>query len=90
MINHQFVNTPLSRLSKQVTRWYRAPELLLGDKDYESAVDMWSVGCIFAGLLFQHKWLIEDSYYACTYNTCAVFVAVTQSVLEYSMCVCHH
>lgn len=33
----------------QVTRWYRAPELLLGDKTYGAAVDMWSVGCIFAG-----------------------------------------
>ncbi len=29
-----------------VTRWYRAPELLLGTRNYTSAVDMWSVGCI--------------------------------------------
>ena len=28
--------------------WYRAPEILLGDKTYGSAVDMWSFGCIFA------------------------------------------
>jgi serine/threonine protein kinase len=27
-----------------VTRWYRAPELLLGDTRYGPAVDMWSVG----------------------------------------------
>lgn len=27
-----------------VTRWYRAPELLLGDRHYGPAVDMWSVG----------------------------------------------
>jgi len=32
------------------TRWYRAPELILL-QDYTSAVDMWSVGCIFAELL---------------------------------------
>eukprot|EP01091_Cochliopodium_minus_P020649 TRINITY_DN9094_c0_g1_i1.p1 TRINITY_DN9094_c0_g1~~TRINITY_DN9094_c0_g1_i1.p1 ORF type:complete len:361 (-),score=100.45 TRINITY_DN9094_c0_g1_i1:19-1101(-) len=31
-----------------VTLWYRAPELLLGTKTYTVAVDMWSVGCIFA------------------------------------------
>jgi serine/threonine protein kinase len=27
-----------------VTRWYRAPELLLGDRHYGPAVDMWSLG----------------------------------------------
>jgi cell division cycle 2-like len=31
-----------------VTLWYRAPELLLGAKEYTSAIDMWSVGCILA------------------------------------------
>jgi len=34
-----------------VTLWYRAPEILMGAKEYSSAVDMWSVGCIFAELL---------------------------------------
>jgi mitogen-activated protein kinase 1/3 len=33
------------------TRYYRAPELLLGLKTYTAAVDMWSVGCIFAEIL---------------------------------------
>ena len=28
------------------TRWYRAPEILLGSTKYTKAVDMWSVGCI--------------------------------------------
>ncbi|XP_078741915.1 cyclin-dependent kinase 11B-like, partial [Lampetra fluviatilis] len=36
-----------------VTLWYRAPELLLGIKEYSTAVDLWSVGCIFAELLTQ-------------------------------------
>ncbi|EDO40841.1 predicted protein, partial [Nematostella vectensis] len=34
-----------------VTLWYRAPELLLGIKEYSCPIDMWSVGCIFAELL---------------------------------------
>jgi mitogen-activated protein kinase 1/3/mitogen-activated protein kinase 6 len=34
-----------------VTRWYRAPELLLSCAEYTSAIDVWSVGCIFAELL---------------------------------------
>lgn len=38
-----------------VTRWYRAPELILLEKDYGQAVDMWSVGCIFGELLGMMK-----------------------------------
>jgi serine/threonine protein kinase len=34
-----------------VTRWYRAPEVLLRSCGYSKALDMWSVGCIFAELL---------------------------------------
>jgi len=34
-----------------VTRWYRAPELLLLATNYSAAVDIWSAGCIFAELL---------------------------------------
>jgi len=38
---------------KVATLWYRAPELLLGAKNYSTAIDMWAVGCIMAELL--HK-----------------------------------
>ncbi|XP_075247277.1 serine/threonine-protein kinase NLK2-like [Convolutriloba macropyga] len=34
-----------------VTQYYRAPELLMGATSYTSAIDTWSVGCIFAELL---------------------------------------
>ncbi|CAM6033123.1 unnamed protein product [Sphagnum compactum] len=34
-----------------VTRWYRAPELLLNCSEYTEAIDVWSVGCIFMELL---------------------------------------
>merc|ERR1712232_4480 len=33
------------------TRWYRAPEILLGSTTYSTGVDMWSVGCILGELL---------------------------------------
>lgn len=47
-----FSQQGLSRqLTKHVvTRWYRAPELIL-IQPYGSAVDIWSLGCIFAELL---------------------------------------
>lgn len=33
------------------TRWYRAPEILLGSNKYTKGVDMWSMGCILAELI---------------------------------------
>lgn len=36
-----------------VTRWYRAPELLFGAKQYSVGIDMWAVGCILAELLLR-------------------------------------
>ncbi|UJR10695.1 hypothetical protein I4U23_014889 [Adineta vaga] len=32
------------------TRWYRAPELLVGDRLYGTAVDVWAIGCVFCEL----------------------------------------
>ncbi|CCE62615.1 hypothetical protein TPHA_0C04650 [Tetrapisispora phaffii CBS 4417] len=43
--------------SNVVTRWYRAPELLLGAKHYTSAVDVWSLGIIFAELMLRIPYL---------------------------------
>ena len=45
---------PLSKVERVVvTLWYRAPELLLGAKRYDSAIDVWALGCIFAELLIR-------------------------------------
>ncbi|XP_078003960.1 cyclin-dependent kinase 20 isoform X1 [Phascolarctos cinereus] len=33
------------------TRWYRAPELLYGARQYDEGVDLWAVGCILGELL---------------------------------------
>jgi len=38
-----------------VTRWYRAPELILLQANYTDSIDVWSVGCIFAELLGMFK-----------------------------------
>ncbi|KAJ0988884.1 hypothetical protein J5N97_007240 [Dioscorea zingiberensis] len=34
-----------------VSRWYRSPELLLGEMMYSTAIDVWSVGCIMAEMV---------------------------------------
>jgi len=41
----------MTLLENVATRWYRAPEGLVGCSDYTSAVDVWSTGCILAELL---------------------------------------
>lgn len=33
------------------TRWYRSPELLVGDTQYGPPVDIWAIGCVFAELI---------------------------------------
>ncbi|XP_018323854.1 cyclin-dependent kinase-like 4 isoform X2 [Agrilus planipennis] len=33
------------------TRWYRAPELLVGEQIYGPAIDIWAVGCLFAEMM---------------------------------------
>ena len=38
-----------------VSRWYRAPELILIETNYTSSIDVWSVGCIFAELMMMIK-----------------------------------
>ena len=30
------------------SRWYKAPEILFGSRTYDSGVDIWSIGCIYA------------------------------------------
>ncbi|KIH49103.1 hypothetical protein ANCDUO_20823, partial [Ancylostoma duodenale] len=34
-----------------VTLWYRAPEILLGGRYYSTAIDVWSLGCIFSEMV---------------------------------------
>lgn len=39
---------PAKYTNRVVTLWYRAPELLLGDRNYGYPIDLWGVGCIMA------------------------------------------
>lgn len=40
---------PIKTLTHEIeTLWYRAPEVLLGQRQYSLGVDTWAVGCIFA------------------------------------------
>ncbi|EPZ32902.1 kinase-like protein [Rozella allomycis CSF55] len=41
-----YSDVKLKMTPKVVTLWYRAPELILGEDDYTTAVDLWSTGCV--------------------------------------------
>jgi mitogen-activated protein kinase 1/3 len=45
-----------------VTRWYRAPEIMLACHEYSKPVDVWSVGCVFAELILRKPYFPGDDY----------------------------
>ncbi|CAM9913360.1 unnamed protein product, partial [Phaeothamnion confervicola] len=45
-----------------VTRWYRAPEIMLACQEYTKAIDVWSVGCILAELLCRRPLFPGEDY----------------------------
>ena len=50
-INFTEQATPTMSTAYVQSRWYRAPELMMNWNAAAKALDMWSVGCIFAELL---------------------------------------
>ena len=36
--------------SHMCARWYRPPEIILGNQHYDQKIDIWSAGCIIAEL----------------------------------------
>merc|ERR1712151_1075531 len=37
------------------SRYYKGPELLVGFMRYDYSLDMWSLGCMFAGMIFRKE-----------------------------------
>jgi cyclin-dependent kinase 2 len=44
-----------------ITLWYRAPEILLGSNLYSTAIDIWSLGCIFVEMVMKRALFPGDS-----------------------------
>lgn len=71
-----------------VTRWYRAPEIMLACHEYSYPIDVWSVGCIFAELILRKPLFPGDDYIdqvrandarqtnACTHSTYSQYFSV--------------
>lgn len=52
-----FADPQRTMTSNVITRWYRPPELLFGARHYSGAVDIWSVGLVFAEMLLRIPFL---------------------------------
>ena len=35
-----------------VPRWYRPPEIILGNSHYDNKIDIWGLGCVFAEIAY--------------------------------------
>jgi cyclin-dependent kinase 2 len=55
-------SVPIRTLTHEIeTLWYRAPEVILGQKVYSLGVDIWAIGCIFAELHERKPLFMGDS-----------------------------
>ncbi|XP_011870034.1 PREDICTED: cyclin-dependent kinase-like 1 [Vollenhovia emeryi] len=55
------------------TRWYRAPELLVGDSRYGREIDVWAAGCIYAEMITGQPLFPGDSDVDQLYRITKVF-----------------
>ena len=61
------------------TRWYRAPEVLLRSRNYNSPIDVWAIGCIMAELYTNRPLFAGSSEPDQIYKICSVMGTPTQS-----------
>ena len=66
-----------------VTRWYRAPEIMLSCQEYTKAIDIWSVGCIFGELLGRKPLFPGDDYIHQLQIICDIIGTPTEEELEF-------
>jgi mitogen-activated protein kinase 1/3 len=66
-----------------VTRWYRAPEVILNASEYTKAIDIWSVGCIFAELIGRTALFPGEDYLDQVQRIIAVLGTPSSSDLAY-------
>ena len=47
----QFLKLPRSQTLQVISRWYRAPEIITLQKNYNQAADVWSIGCVLLEII---------------------------------------
>lgn len=74
-IKEQFQNTP-----NMCALWYRAPEIIFGNNYYDTKIDMWSVGCIFAELLLGQTLFQADDEQELSTNILTLFGSFNNTI----------
>jgi len=64
------------------TRWYRAPELLIGTGEYGKEVDVWAIGCIMGELVDGQPVFPGESEVDQIYVTQKVLGSLTTAQME--------
>ena len=62
MINDINSNKTESLTDYVATRWYWAPELLLANLNYDTKIEIWSVGCILAEMYLRKPFLLGSDW----------------------------
>eukprot|EP00913_Durusdinium_trenchii_P032137 g30095.t1 len=77
-----------------VTRWYRAPEVMLLPKQYSTAVDIWSVGCILGEILGRKAHCLGSrhwnsvSQWKCIHSPVAKVAVLIAAIRQFCCCCC--
>ena len=66
-----------------ITRWYRAPEVILNASEYTKAVDIWSIGCILAELIGRNPLFPGEDYLDQVQRVIAVLGTPTSQDMAY-------
>ncbi|CAD8186337.1 unnamed protein product [Paramecium octaurelia] len=77
-LNPSTINTPYI-----VSRFYRAPELLLGVTEYDVSIDIWAIGCIMAELALLEPLFIGKSEGDQFFQILRILGSFTKSDLKY-------
>lgn len=73
---------PMPKFTKEIaTLWYRSPELMLGDDNYGTGVDIWAVGCILAECLNGHPLFTGDSQIDMLFKMMEVINTIKEQLL---------
>lgn len=51
----EFYHPEMEYNVRVASRYFKGPELLVGLRDYDYSLDIWSLGCMFAGMLFKKE-----------------------------------
>ncbi|CAE7556839.1 gsk3 [Symbiodinium pilosum] len=64
------------------SRWWRAPELILGASEYTTSIDWWSCGCIIAEMMAGHPIFTGDSSWGQMYAIVRVLGTPTEREMQ--------